>query len=279
MKFLYTVSLLTLFIFFSSCSKEEGYNDPLEHQFQITEIVYDSYTLEVYSEKPQLEVGYNPLLFRVKEQETNRYVDAYTVEFKPVMHMINNMHSCPISSELSVVDQQIKKGFAIFQMPSNSQEYWELSFDLTLNGQTWSSSKQLEVYLPSDGYKNSTVFLGADQKKYVLALVDPKTPKVAINEMSMKLYRMDTMMSFSVVEGGLITLDPRMPGMDNHSSPNNEDLVFNSNSGSYEGKLSLTMTGYWKLNLQFYDATSTLISGNPVTDAIDSSGLYLELEF
>jgi hypothetical protein len=70
-----------------------------------------------------------------------------------------------------------------------------------------------------------------------------------------------------------------MPSMDNHSSPNNEDLSYNSATGSYEGKLSLTMSGYWKLNLMAYDAGGTLIKGSEVTEENPSSNLYLELEF
>ena len=36
---------------------------------------------------------------------------------------------------------------------------------------------------------------------------------------------MESMMSFPVVEDYKILLDPRMPSMGNHTSPNNEDLV------------------------------------------------------
>lgn len=279
MKSILTISLLSALLVLSSCTKEEVEVDPLEFYYEISSIAYDSFTLEVYSEKPQLEVGYNELFFRVKDHSKDTYVDGYTASFKPVMHMVDKMHSCPTSANLTIVNQEIKSGFAIFQMPSNAEEYWEFAFDLSVAGQTMSKTVQLEVNLPSDGYKSSTVFLGSDDHKYVLALVEPKAPKVAVNDVVMKLYRMDTMMSFSVVEGGLISLDPRMPGMDNHSSPNNEDLEYNSSTQSYHGKLSLTMTGYWKLNLQLFDSSNTLIKGNPVTDTIESSNLYLELEF
>ena len=45
----------------------------------------------------------------------------------------------------------------------------------------------------------------------------------------------------SMVENYSIALDPRMPGMANHSSPNNEDLTYDGNAHMYTGKLSLTV--------------------------------------
>lgn len=90
---------------------------------------------------------------------------------------------------------------------------------------------------------------------------------------------MENMMSFPVVENYAIKLDPRMPSMGNHSSPNNKDLAYNSASKMYEGKLSLTMTGYWKLNLMLYNANSEMLKGEKVTEDNESSSLFLEIEF
>ena len=70
-----------------------------------------------------------------------------------------------------------------------------------------------------------------------------------------------------------------MPSMSSHTSPNNEDLFYNDVSEMYNGKLSLTMTGYWKLNLMLYNANNELLKGEEVSGTIESSSLYLELEF
>jgi hypothetical protein len=67
--------------------------------------------------------------------------------------------------------------------------------------------------------------------------------------------------------------------MGNHSSPNNQNLVFNITENVYDGKLSLTMTGYWKLNLILRNESNTILKGEPVTEANESSSLFLELEF
>jgi hypothetical protein len=70
-----------------------------------------------------------------------------------------------------------------------------------------------------------------------------------------------------------------MPGMGNHTSPNNTDLSFNSLDNFYYGDLSLTMTGYWKLNLKLMNTDDDVLKGEDVTDDNESSSLYLELEF
>ncbi|UWX55354.1 hypothetical protein NYZ99_01880 [Maribacter litopenaei] len=67
--------------------------------------------------------------------------------------------------------------------------------------------------------------------------------------------------------------------MGNHSSPNNENLTFDSSTGKYKGKLSLTMTGYWKINLQLFNKQGDVLKGEPVTDENEASSLYFELEF
>src|SRR5699024_11274890 len=67
----------------------------------------------------------------------------------------------------------------------------------------------------------------------------PEKPEVKINDMEAILYKMEDMMTFSIVENFTIPIDPRMPSMGNHSSPNNEDLTYRHTSETYKGKLSL----------------------------------------
>lgn len=86
-------------------------------------------------------------------------------------------------------------------------------------------------------------------------------------------------MSFVPVDGYSLKIDPRMPGMGNHGSPNNTDLVQSSTDSLYHGDLSLTMTGYWCVNLQLLSPEGDILKGEPVTDEIPQSSLYLEIEF
>lgn len=65
----------------------------------------------------------------------------------------------------------------------------------------------------------------------------------------------------------------------NHSSPNNEDLTFNTSSNTYMGKLSLIMTGYWKINLKVENETEEILKGEDITEENESSSLFFEIEF
>lgn len=277
MKLKLYISMILAGVLFS-CSKEEVTQDPMADFNLLEEVSFTNYTMEVYSPKSRWELGYNKILFRVKDS-SGKIIDNPSISWTPMMHMMSKTHSCPVSDVKSSLYPSIKGGFVIFQMPSNESEYWDISFDLTINGQTEQATQEIFVNQTLDEMKNVTVFMDDSENKYILALVEPANPKIALNTVEMKFYVMESMTSFLVVNDGKIGLDPRMPSMDNHSSPNNEDLFYNSATGSYEGKLSLTMSGYWKLNLMAYDAGGTLIKGSAVTDVNPSSNLYLELEF
>jgi hypothetical protein len=43
--------------------------------------------------------------------------------------------------------------------------------------------------------------------------------------------------------------------------------------------MSLTMTGYWKINLQLLNANNEVLKGETITDAVPASSIYFELEF
>ena len=70
-----------------------------------------------------------------------------------------------------------------------------------------------------------------------------------------------------------------MPSMGNHGSPNNTDLIQSSIGNFYEGKLSLTMTGYWKINMQLLNASGEILKGEAVTAENEASSLFFEIEF
>ena len=67
--------------------------------------------------------------------------------------------------------------------------------------------------------------------------------------------------------------------MGNQSSPNNTDLSYNDEDYMYYGDLSLTMTGYWVLNLKLINDQDAILKGEDVTETNEKSSLYLELEF
>jgi hypothetical protein len=164
-------------------------------------------------------------------------------------------------------------------MPGNTDEFWDITFTYEVEGQEFSVTETIDVTAPSDGKQTVSSFMGSDDVRYVLAMVEPTDPEVAVNDIKAMLFKMESMMSFPIVENYSVALDPRMPSMGNHSSPNNEDLTYDAVTKAYNGKLSLTMTGYWKLNLKLLNSTGEVLKGEDITDENEASSLFFELEF
>ncbi|MGJ1361142.1 hypothetical protein ACR79B_07355 [Sphingobacterium spiritivorum] len=261
-----------------SCSKDDDpvvLND-LDGLKLATTISNSTHKVELYTLNGKLQTGFNNIFFQLKNTDGTT-IDNATAAWIPEMNMMSMKHSCPYSPISKAKNStSTYTGFIVFQMAGNDSEYWELTLNYSVNGIDYSIKSKIQVI---DAAKRSVeTFQGTDGNRYILAMVDPIAPKVAINEMKAVLYRMDGMMNFPVVNSYKILIDPRMPGMGNHSSPNNTDLLQGIDK-MYQGKLSLTMTGYWKINLQLIDPMGNLIKGEKITETNESSSIYFELEF
>jgi hypothetical protein len=278
-KYIACVAIVALTL--TSCSKDdEGaiVVDPMENYFLINEITDTDHNVELYSEQTNLTVGYNPIFIRIKDLASNNYIANANLSWQPMMHMETMMHSAPASAITATDDPTVFTGYIVFQMPGNATEYWDITLNYSFGGELISKTERVEVMMPSDGLQKTQVFMGSDEARYILAYVAPKTPEVTINDFTAVLYKMENMMTFNVVENFKVTVDPRMPGMGNHSSPNNEDLVYSGLDNMYHGKLSLTMTGYWRINLKLLNDANEVLKGEDITDTNLESSLFFELE-
>ena len=79
--------------------------------------------------------------------------------------------------------------------------------------------------------------------------------------MEIAIYKKVSMMSFPADSSLSVILTPEMPTM-NHGSPNNVNPV-HIGKGHYKGKVNFTMTGLWKLNMDY-------MSGSAVADSTQS---------
>ena len=281
--FKYIFGIIFLAVSLVACSSDDDNNvleaNPVEGLYKVYEFAEADHSVEIYSEKQKLEVGYNELSIRIKDKADNTYVTDASPTWMPMMHMESMSHSGPHSMLRNSENNTVYKGHIVFQMAENETEYWELKLNYNFKGEAVSETNRISVVQPSDNLKKTQVFMGSDDTRYILAYVNPRKPEVAVNDMQAVLYKMQDMMTFPVVENFKVTIDPRMPGMGNHSSPNNQDLIYNSASKMYNGKLSLTMTGYWKINLKLLNENGEVLKGEDVTDDAPSSSLYFEIEF
>ncbi len=274
------VAIFFLAISFTSCTNEddEVNLDPLSKLTKVQTLKANGHSIEVYSAQKQFTIGYNELFIRIKDDTSDTYIANAQISWSPIMKMTSMMHSCPKSAISATENATVNKGYIVFQMPGNTDEYWDLKLDYTINNRAYTATKRIDVKSPVDGKKTINTFMGADNTRYILAMM-PFNPEVKLNDFSAMLFKMENMMSFPAVENYKVALDPRMPSMGNHSSPNNKDLSYMAGDKMYSGKLSLTMTGYWKLNLKLLNATGEVLKGEAITETNESSSLYFEIEF
>lgn len=235
-----------------------------------------THTVELYTEKGNFLTGYNLVSVKIKNADGS-YVDNASISWAPLMHMTSMSHSCPVSAIAKKSGATYTyNGYIVFTMASNATEYWEVAVDYSINGTDYTVTDTIIVTEAPKRVIQS--FKGIDNVKYILALVEPKSPIVGINDMKAVLYKMETMTSFVPVSGFKVLIDPRMPSMGNHGSPNNVNLTQGSDE-FYYGKLSLTMTGYWKINLQLEDNLGVIQKGEVVSETTESSSIFFETEF
>ena len=277
------VAFVALSIFLISCRTSDDPVTPpsvneLEGLVKVKEFSNDTHTIELYTVTGTTQLGYNDMKFRIRNKSNNQYEKNATVNWNPVMHMTTMSHSGPKSEVTKVTpDGTLYAGYLVFQMPQNATEYWDLKFDYSINGTAYTATTVVDV--PDSAKRRVNSFLGSDNTKYIVAYIEPRTPKVAVNDMTLGVWKMQDMMTFPVVDGYTVKIDPRMPGMGNHGSPNNVNATQTSAGKLYNGKLSLTMTGYWKINLQLANAAGTVLKGEEVTDQNPASSLFFEIEF
>ena len=276
---LHYFSVLMLILFTFSCKKENPIDieNPMEGLILVQTIKNNQHQIELFTASGIMEQGYNKIYMRIKNQDATLVKNA-EINWQPMMHMTSMNHACPsIQPVLANSEAGLYQGVLIYQMASNDTEYWELTINYTVNNQSYTAKDK--VLVKASTKQRVTTFKGSDNVKYILALVNPTNPKVGLNDVEALLYKMDNMTTFSPVNNYTIKIDPRMPGMGNHGSPNNIDLIQSSSKTHYKGKLSLTMTGYWKVNLQLLNSANEVLKGEAVTGSVESSSVYWEIEF
>lgn len=283
LKYILPLFLLTLIFF--GCSKDDDdkippIQNPMEGFHKVHEMISLDYMIEIYSEKPRLEVGYNNISIRIKDLTSGNYLNQAAPTWQPIMDMGDMEHGAPFSALSPMDDGTVYNGHIVFTMAGDHHHGWELMINFTVDGHTVGLVDHISVNETVNGLVNTQVFTGTDGIDYVLAYMEPQLPEVAINDMEAILYQMEEdMMTFNIVENYTVDIDPRMPSMGNHSSPNSVSLTYNSSTKTYMGKLSLSMTGYWKINMQLKDASGEVVKGEAVTEDHPTSSLYFEIEF
>ena len=227
------------------------------------------YDVWAYSKTGTLHRGYNDLYFVVTKKKTSNYVKNFDIKnFTPLMHMVkmDMWHSTPVGGSFEVFDTTrpaVKHGWVSLLMNTSDAGNWQFSYDIEVLGSKGGvTSKTINVEaLPEgqDWLKNFKV--GNDT--YFLSLVNPSDWKTGTNTIQAYISKKSTPATTPyalATETFTIEIDPRMPDMGNHTSPDNTPLT-KQKDGSYTGTINLTMTGLWRIHLTVKDAQGNVVAG------------------
>jgi hypothetical protein len=276
-----------------SCNKDnddpEPQIDPTEGLIKIQEFSSEDspYTVALYNETGRLQLGYTKVYFAVTDKDGN-FIDNATLSAFPEMDMGMMKHSTPRSEITKVTDKPLYEAYYSFLMYSGQGDgTWYYDLEYTVGDVSHSFTDAVidvrNVFRP-DGTTarriiQSVTAIDGSGNRYVISLVAPQHPKEGANEITAYVHGRVDANTYPEVENFKLKLDPRMPSMGNHSSPNNADLTWDAAGKIYRGTVNFSMTGYWKLNLILQNSAGETLYGNPVSGDAEASSLYFEVEF
>jgi hypothetical protein len=294
---------LVIFLFliaglFVSCDKDDNpepvITDPAAGLKKIQEFADGNYTVTAWNETGEWRLGYTKVYFTVQDKN-GAFVENAELRAFPEMDMGMMKHSTPraeITKDAGKALYETYYAFLMYSGQGNGKWYYDLEYSISdaLSSSYVADGKLDDVEIDvknvfrPDGQTErkviqSLVAVDGSNKRYVVTLVEPQKPKAGLNDITAYIHERIDANTYNPVENFTLKLDPRMPSMENHSSPNNADLTWNATEKIYRGKVNFSMTGYWKLNLILQDDKGETLYGNAVSGNIEASSLYFEVEF
>ena len=251
---------------------------------ELSTVIDDKYNVFAYSKTGSLHIGYNDIYFVATKKKNGNYIKNFEIPvLKPIMLMVkmNMKHSTPVSAGVSSFNNDylaVKHGWISFLMITSDAGSWTLSYDYSVLGSDGTSSEaDITVDALPDGQAWLKSFKSGDDTYYV-SLVNPldwQTGKNTITAYVSKKSTPATTPYGLTSEQFVIEIDPRMPDMGNHTSPDNEALS-QQGDGSYQGTVNLTMTGRWRIHFTVKDNKGNVVAGGDDLDEGYSS-LYFDV--
>ena len=230
------------------CSAEEALNtynflQTVQLVPELTTEIDGKYNVYVYTKTGGFHTGYNDIYFVSTKKETNNYIKDLTVTSNsPLMYMskMNMYHSTPVSDKSRIVNYDY---LAVKRV--GGVEKKDIVVNALPDGQVWLKSFKV----------------GDDT--FFLSLVNPTDWKTGANNIKAYVSKKSNPITTPyalAAETFTVDIDPRMPDMGNHTSPNNTPLV-KQEDGSYQGTINLTMTGLWRIHLKVKDSEGNIVAG------------------
>lgn len=269
---LVSLALICVIVFLAACSKDKiAEADPTEGMTKITEgyAAGASAKVQVYTKETSITTGFTKLYIALYDSATGNRIEDAHIQLTPMMDMGTMMHSSPYENPVS--EQAVNHLFpcSVTFIMSSMGGTWTLKIQVHnhMNDKVGVLTIPVTVNEPVKS-KQKSFTAAHNGAKYFISLIEPTaaSSKVGINDMEIAIYKKASMMNWPADSSLSVILTPEMPTM-GHGSPNNVNPVHIGN-GHYKGKVNFTMTGFWRLNLDF-------MSGTAVADTTQ----YFDVEF
>ena len=175
-------------------------------------------------------------------------------------------HSTPVSDKSRIVNYDylaVKRVWVSFLMNTSENGSWTYSYEVDVLGKTGGMEKKdIVVSALPDGQVWLKSFKVGDDT-FFLSLVNPTDWKTGTNNIKAYVSKKSNPITTPyalATETFTVDIDPRMPDMGNHTSPNNTPLI-KQEDGSYQGTINLTMTGLWRIHLKVKDSEGNVVAG------------------
>ena len=251
---------------------------------ELSTVVDGQYNVFAYSKTGTFHTGYNEIFFVATKKKNGNYVKNYDItDVAPQMLMVkmNMKHSTPVGGSAESFDENrlaVKRTWVSFVMNTSEAGSWTLSYHASVLGSTGGiEAADITVAgLPEGQQWLKSFKAGGDT--YYLSLVNPTDWTTGTNAIRTYVSKKSTeaTVPYALASGPFtIDIDPRMPDMGNHTSPDNVALTHQTD-GSYQGAINLTMTGRWRIHLTIRDGEGNVVAGGDNL-ADGYSSLYWEV--
>lgn len=236
---------------------------------ELSTVVDGKYNVFAYSRTGKFNVGYNELYFVVTKKKNGNYVKNYELtDLSPVMLMVkmNMRHSTPVSGPAESFNDSyaaVKRIWISFIMSSGESGSWTLGYNVSVLGSKGSVEEADITVDPLPAGQEWVKSFKQGDDTYYISIVNPTDLKTGANTLKAYVSRKSTPATtpYAIAsESFRVDIDPRMPDMGNHTSPDNVGLSRQSD-GSYQGTVNLTMTGLWRIHFTVRDLQGNIVAG------------------
>lgn len=251
---LLSLAIICVIIFLTACTKDKTEQNPTAGLTRITEgyVAGAGAKVEVYTKETSLTTGYTKFYLALYDSVTGKRIEDAHIHLTPTMNMGMMQHNAPFENPASTEAVDHLFPCSVTFIMSSTGGTWTLEIEVHNHTNDKEGSITIPLTIAEPAVSRQKSFTASHNgAKYFISLINPTAAnsKVGINDMEIAIYKKESMMSWPADSSLSVVLTPEMPTM-GHGSPNNVNPV-HVGKGHYKGKVNFTMTGLWRLNLDF----------------------------